>query len=320
MADQVTLSDSSRVSARRQIATQIAARILSGELGEGRRLPSGRAMARRLGVHRSVVTGAYRQLSGWGLVRTAAGSGVFVTGEPPVHPAPAGRLRRFLEARRIDGSAISDTADLLRRWMKTAENRSVVVVEGEAALRSILAGELRAGLGEVRIGEASLGQVLRDPAEVAGDLVVARRGLVAPLQMVVPPWVEVLPIRFRPADAELLASGPSGGSPGRSSRGQCAVALCTRSKCLGSFARGLLASAHGDRVGLLLIEPDDGPAIARATRICRWIFSDTACVGGLLATLRARGIGSARVRAVRLVAPRFVCELSSYLQDRTRGT
>jgi DNA-binding transcriptional regulator YhcF (GntR family) len=312
MAEEITLSDSSRVTARRQIATQIAARILSGELGAGRRLPSGRAMAQRLRVHRSVVAGAYRQLSGWGLVRTAGGSGVFVTGEAPARPTSAGSLRRFLEARRIDGSSLSDTADLLRQWMRAADDRTVLVVEGESALRSILAGELRASLGGVRIADISLGQLLRDPTGIASDLVVARRGLLAPLQMVLPPWVEVLPIRFRPANAELLASGPS--------PGPCSVALCTRSKCLGGFARGLLASAHGDRVGLLLVDPADRPAVDRARRICRWIFSDSACAPDLLATLRSTGSGSARVRVVRLVAPRFISELSQYLQGHPEGT
>lgn len=306
MAEEITLSDSSRVTARRQIATQIAARILSGELGAGRRLPSGRAMARRLRVHRSVVAGAYRQLSGWGLVRTAAGSGVYVTGETPARLASAASLRRFLEARRMRGNPLADTADLLRRWVRTADDRTVLVVERETALRAIIAAELGANLGRVRIGHMSLTRVLRDATSLSGDLVVARRGLIEPLQMVLPPWVEVMPIRFRPASAELLASGPI--------RSACAVALCTRSKCIGGLARGLLASAYGDRVGLLLVDPADGQAVARANRICRWIFSDSVCAPELLGTLRSTGDGSARVRVVRLVAPRFVEELHRYLR------
>lgn len=312
MADGITLSDSSRVSARRQIATQIAARILSGELGAGRRLPSGRAMAQRLRVHRSVVTGAYRQLSGWGMVRTAAGSGVFVTGEPPAPPRSVGSLRRFLEARRADGRSLSDTADLLQQWVRAADDRTVVVVERETALRGVLVGELSARLPGLRVGQMSLGQVLRDPTCRVGSLIVARRGLIAPLQMVLPPWVEILPIRFRPPNAELLASAPSGRA--------CTVALCTRSQCLSSFATGLLASAYGDRVGLLPVDPADEAIVRRAQRISRWIFSDQSCSRELLRTLRSTSTGIARVRVVRLVSPRFISELSHYFQGHAEGT
>ncbi len=305
MPAEIVLSDSSRVNAHRQIATQIAARILSGELGAGRRLPSGRAMARRLRVHRGIVAGAYRQLSGWGLVRSTPGSGVFVTGEPPTPLASRGSLRCFLEARRAGGSSLADTADLLGQWMRTTERRRILVVERETALRKILAGELRSGLEGVSVGDLSLAEALRDPAAGSGHLVVAQRGLTAALQAVLPPWVEILPIRFRSPNPELLASEPT--------RGSCAVALCTRSVCLGSFARGLLASTYGDRVGLLPIAPDDGPAVARANRIGRWIFSDTACARELLLTLRSAGNGTARVRVIRLIAPRFISELTRYI-------
>jgi len=311
MAEEITLSDSSRVTARRQIATQIAARILSGELGAGRRLPSGRAMARRLRVHRSVVTGAYRELSGWGLVRTAAGSGVFVTGELPGRVESAGSFRLFLEARRTSGRPVADTADLLWHWIRSTDRQRIVVVEREDALRKILVGELRTALPGLRIAHTSLTEVLLDPAASTGDLIIAQRGLNAPLKTVLPPWVEVMPIRFRPANAEVLASAPSGHPS--------AVAFCTRSPCLGGFARGLLASAYGDRVGLVLVDPADRPAVGRANRICRWIFSDSACAPELLGTLRSTGDGSARVRVVRLVAPRFIKELRGYLRGRSQS-
>jgi DNA-binding transcriptional regulator YhcF (GntR family) len=310
MPTEIVLSDSSRVNAHRQIATQIAARILTGELGAGRRVPSGRAMARRLRVHRSVVAGAYRQLSGWGLVRSAPGSGMFVTGEPPTPLAARGSLRGFLEARRSRGSSLADTADLLRQWMRTTNRRGILVVERETALRSLLAGELRSTLEGVHVGDLSLAEALRDSATGSGNLIVAQRGLVAPLQAVLPPWVEILPIRFRSPNPELLASEPT--------RGSCAVAICTRSRCVGTFARGLLASTYGDRVGLLQLDPADRPGVARANRICRWIFSDTACSAELLATLRSSGNGTARVRVIRLVAPRFIAELSRYILGSAR--
>lgn len=313
MANEIAISSSSRVSVRRQIAVQIAARILSGELTAGRRLPSGRAMARRLRVHRSVVAGAYRQLSGWGLVRTTAGSGAFVAGVPTPGHAGAPSLRFFLESRRARGSPLSDTADLLRGWLRAAAGRHVIIVERETALRRILARELQESRAGRRIQDLSLADVLRSPASVTTGLVVARSSLVEPLQAVLPPWVEVLPIRFRIPAAELLATTPS--------RGGCAVALCTRSRCVADFARDLLASEHGDRVGLIVLDPGDAHAVRRARRTCRWVFSDTSCAPVLMRTIRGQGADSARVRTVRIIAPRFVSELSRYLgAPRQSGT
>lgn len=308
MANGITLSDSSRVGACQQIAVQIAARILSGEMGAGRRLPSGRAMAQRLRVDRSVVTGAYRRLSGWGLVRTEPGSGVFVAGEPAPDGSADGSLRRFLEARRASGRPLTDTSALLSEWVRAASGSGVLLVERESALGKILAEELSASLPGIPVTRMTLGQVLRCKCTVSGHLVVARRGLVSPLQTVLPPWIEVLPVRFRIPSAELLASAPS--------RGPSAIALCTRSACLRDFARDLLASTYGDRVGLVPIDPADESEVRRAHRICRWIFADRASSAELLRTIRSTCSGIARVRIMRLIAPRFAADLARYLRPQ----
>ncbi|BDG09136.1 MocR-like pyridoxine biosynthesis transcription factor PdxR [Anaeromyxobacter paludicola] len=82
-----------------QIARAIAARIRSGALPGGAPLPSSRALAATLRVHRNTVLAAYAELAAEGWLRTRAARGTFVTdalpARPPARfaPPPAGPAR-----------------------------------------------------------------------------------------------------------------------------------------------------------------------------------------------------------------------------------
>lgn len=65
----------------RQIADRVRALVLDGELVPGERLPAIRTLARELGVNRSTVQMAYRELETRGLVETKVGSGTRVKSE-----------------------------------------------------------------------------------------------------------------------------------------------------------------------------------------------------------------------------------------------
>jgi DNA-binding transcriptional MocR family regulator len=71
----------------RQLYTEIAGRIRSGELGHGERLPATRELAGLLGLNRTTVSAAYELLETEGLISGQVGRGSFVTGQ---RPAPAG--------------------------------------------------------------------------------------------------------------------------------------------------------------------------------------------------------------------------------------
>ncbi len=64
--------------AYRQIVKQIEARVLSGELPPGTRLPTERDLAQQLRVNRSTVSVAYDELRAKGLIRSVRGSGTRV--------------------------------------------------------------------------------------------------------------------------------------------------------------------------------------------------------------------------------------------------
>ncbi|MGH3358847.1 MAG: GntR family transcriptional regulator, partial [Nocardioidaceae bacterium] len=73
-----------------QLAEQIRERIRSGELREGARLPSSRAVAEGIGVSRAVAGAAYEQLVAEGWLAARRGSGTFVRRvDVPDSPATA---------------------------------------------------------------------------------------------------------------------------------------------------------------------------------------------------------------------------------------
>ena len=71
----------------RQLYTEIAGRIRSGELGHGERLPATRELAGLLGLNRTTISAAYEMLETEGLIAGQVGRGSFVTGGAMRPPA-----------------------------------------------------------------------------------------------------------------------------------------------------------------------------------------------------------------------------------------
>lgn len=69
-----------------QIARAISDAVQCGRLRPGARLPSTRALATQLGVHRKTVTAAYRELAGQGWIEIARARGAQITGDVPTVP------------------------------------------------------------------------------------------------------------------------------------------------------------------------------------------------------------------------------------------
>ena len=77
---EIIISNSSDRPIYDQIASQIKAAILSGELAEGEHLPSIRALANRLRVSVITTKRAYTDLEAAGFIETVQGKGCFVAG------------------------------------------------------------------------------------------------------------------------------------------------------------------------------------------------------------------------------------------------
>jgi len=74
------LQHESEVPLYRQVFEQIAARIRSGDLSRGTRLPATRELAGTLGLNRTTISAAYELLESEGLISGQVGRGSFVTG------------------------------------------------------------------------------------------------------------------------------------------------------------------------------------------------------------------------------------------------
>ena len=74
----VRIDKESKTSIYLQIAAQLKREILSGELNQGSTLPSERAMASILGVHRNTVVKAYNELKAEELIESRQGVGYIV--------------------------------------------------------------------------------------------------------------------------------------------------------------------------------------------------------------------------------------------------
>src|SRR5579871_1483340 len=85
-----TLIPDSEVPLYRQLFEQIAARIRSGEMARGLRLPATRELAGQLGLNRTTISAAYELLETEGLIAGQVGRGSFVTGDPATGKAGGG--------------------------------------------------------------------------------------------------------------------------------------------------------------------------------------------------------------------------------------
>lgn len=85
------LDRSSSMPMYQQLRDQIRQRIFSGSLPAGTRLPPERSLANTLGVNRTTVVNAYRDLAAEGLVEGRVGYGTVVM--PPPTPPPEGPVR-----------------------------------------------------------------------------------------------------------------------------------------------------------------------------------------------------------------------------------
>lgn len=119
----ITIDRESAEPIYRQVVRKIQEMIVSGALPEGFRLPPERRLAEALGVNRSTVLSAYRELKALGMVDSHVGRGTAVV-RPPAPPpqTPTGvpwrqlfreNLARFHEPFLADLLAVSERRDLI---------------------------------------------------------------------------------------------------------------------------------------------------------------------------------------------------------------
>ncbi|HWI53636.1 MAG TPA: PLP-dependent aminotransferase family protein [Symbiobacteriaceae bacterium] len=142
------LDRSSSTPLYQQLRDQIRQRIFSGSLPDGTRLPPERSLANTLGVNRTTVVNAYRDLAAEGLVEGRVGHGTVVL--PPPTPPPDGPVRPM-------------------HWASVSEPEDPVVADINAVVRR--AGAISFAHGEMSpdlFPSAPLGQLFANAFSTGG--------------------------------------------------------------------------------------------------------------------------------------------------------
>jgi DNA-binding transcriptional regulator YhcF (GntR family) len=147
------LSKNSEISLREQLTRQIMLAIVSGDLQAGDRLPSVREIALRLKIHPNTASAAYRWLEENGWVESRVGSGVYARKVTELKINETARaieseldrlILSFLNDARRRGFENQQIKTRLNLWLQAKKPQKIVIVESDADLSRILAGEIAA--------------------------------------------------------------------------------------------------------------------------------------------------------------------------------
>jgi GntR family transcriptional regulator len=298
---EIVLNRRGGVPVREQIATQLQLKILGGELAHGARLPSVRALARRLRVHHNTVSAAYQDLQAAGHVQLRRGSGVFVCRAGPTElPQARGldeMIRLALRSALAMGYSGNDIRAAVERWLAAAPPERLVVVDPSREMGELLVHELRAGL-QRPAAALTLEDVAADPAQLKGSLVLVLPYYVEELRRLAPSAsVEEVTLEVAEGDRKAIVSLPAGSI----------VLVVAHPPPVLPFASVFLRSLRGDELLVetrLLSAAREWRRLAPAADL---VLADTLCAPSLLQA------GARRVREVRVVPARALDRLRDAL-------
>jgi GntR family transcriptional regulator len=282
----IVLNRRGGVSVRDQLVTQLELKILEGSLAHGQRLPSVRALARRLKIHHNTVSAAYQDLESSGHVESRRGAGVFVRGRGPLGLSEARSLdemiRLALNAAFSKGFGGAEIRAAVERWLAAAPPDHIVIVDPTPQMAELLMHEIRQAV-RVPTSWCTPEELSHDPRRLSGAL-----GLVLPyheetVRGIAPgAALEVLNLAVDPQDRETILAVASGSI----------VLVVSHSPTLTSFASVFLRSLRGDDI---LVES----RLLSATREWRRLVRAADLV--LADALSMEAVRSARPRRLREV-------------------
>jgi len=302
------------VPVRDQLVTQLELKILGGELARGQRLPSVRALARRLKVHHNTVSAAYQDLQVAGHVDLRRGSGVFVrTGGPRALAEAKGldaMIRLALHAAFAKGFAGGEVRVAVERWLAAAPPDRVVVIDPSREMAEIIMREIHQALG-ISASGATFEDVAREPAMLSGALAVVLPYHEATMAQMVPgAALEVVHLEVSAPDRDAINALPAGSI----------VLVVSHASTVLPFASIFLRSLRGEdlhvEVRLLSAKREWRRLIAAAD----FVLAD------VLASDEVRKAHPRRLREVRMLSPSALERLREALtvvvprgESRTRG-
>jgi DNA-binding transcriptional regulator YhcF (GntR family) len=158
-----------------QLAMQIAMRIISGQIARNEKLPSVRALATQLGIHRNTVSVAYKKLQDMAFVTRGHGSGVFVTrgaarGSAPGDPLETA-LRQTLQKAAAQGYSLAQIRTAFKCWASEPVQSKVVVVDENRETAVLFAAEIGRCVG-LEVAAMSVAEANARPERFVGVVTV----------------------------------------------------------------------------------------------------------------------------------------------------
>jgi len=201
----------SEVPIYRQLVTQVALAILSGDLKPGDRLPSTRDLARRFSIHPNTVSAGYRQLAREGWVEYRHGSGVYIKDDatPPTTPEQIldqhiAAFFRAVRELRLPAAAIRQR---VAEWIASPPPDHFLLIEPDPDAREILLTEIRQLTDWPALGISV--EDAAKPEALLGAVPLCRTGEDKIVRTALPAGVELVTLQIRSANQWLHPELPS---------------------------------------------------------------------------------------------------------------
>lgn len=232
----------SSVPLHEQVSAQLVFLIGTGKLKPGASLPSVRALAQRLRIHRNTIAKAYHDLTLTRLVEKRVGRRLAVRTPELNAVPPSGDLDELIravvtEARRR-GYSLEQVHDRLLVRLRAAPPDHLLVLSDDAGMRMLLPKELRERFA-CRVDACAPDELLSSPGRALGALVVTPQGHIPRIRSALSPERPPIAIGYSPADEQFAAI--------RRLQASSLIAVVSVSRYFLEMARGLLAPVVGGR-------------------------------------------------------------------------
>ena len=202
----LSLSKSSDVPLRQQLAEQIIFLITTGKLREGQELPSVRALARQVNVHYNTVSEAYQDLVQRHWLSRQRGSKLVVgssASSKQKRPSSLDDLiNRTIERAKDMGYSLQELTERVRERILAQPPDHILIVEREDGLREILGKEVSNKLG-LPVETCMPEDLIKNPALAVGAQIVTPNHFIEELRPFVPQTRPCVPITYSTADRHL---------------------------------------------------------------------------------------------------------------------
>jgi GntR family transcriptional regulator len=237
----IRISTDSDVPVHEQIAAQFLFQIGTGVLQPGAMLPSVRALARLLGVHRNTICRAYQDPTLNLVAEKRAGARLRVRA-PDVEALPRTGLDRAIAAAiasaRRQGYSTQQIHERWRAHLMAAPPDHLLALSDDPGMRLLLPAELRRRV-TCRIDVCSPAELLSQPDRAIGALVISPQGHIARIRAIPGADLQVIAIGYSGVDEHIEAI--------RRLELPSLVVVVSVSPYFLEMARRLLAQAVGNR-------------------------------------------------------------------------